>query len=82
MMHKTLVPDTSITQKVANQLISRGFRSPCNVAVQTRHGVVTLSGKLEYEHQRTAVLHLIRGIDGVVQTVDQMQVLPRETHWK
>jgi osmotically-inducible protein OsmY len=82
MWHKSLVPDKSINQKVAHQLVSRGFRAPCHVDVQTRGGVVTVSGKVEYEHQRAAVLHMIRGIDGVVQTVDQMQVMPAQTHWK
>ena len=82
MMHKGVVPDRSITEKVAHQLISRGFRSPCHVDVQTKGGVVTVSGKVEYEHQRTAVLHMIRGIDGVVHTVDHMQVMPAQTHWK
>jgi osmotically-inducible protein OsmY len=78
MIHKSLVPDKSIDQKVAHQLVSRGFRAPCNLVVQTRGGVVTVSGKVEYEHQRVAVLHVIRGIDGVVHTVDHMQVAPKQ----
>jgi osmotically-inducible protein OsmY len=82
MLQKRPVPDQSITQKVTNQLVSHGIRAPCNVEVRTNRGTVTISGKIEYEHQRAAVLHMLRTIDGVAQVVDQMQVAPKMAQWK
>jgi osmotically-inducible protein OsmY len=81
MLRKTPVSDTSITQKVTQHLISRGIRAPCNIEVHTARGTVTVSGKVEYEHQRTAVLHIVRDVDGVANVVDRLHVMQKVSVW-
>ena len=71
------VPDEAIIQKVTRQLSNRGMQSPCHIAVTARRGDVTLSGTIQYEHQRIAALHAARGIDGVRRVMDHLQVQPK-----
>jgi hypothetical protein len=68
------VPDASIIQKVTRSLSNHGMRSPCHIAVAARKGDVTLSGTIQFEHQRIAALHAARGIDGVRRVMDQLKV--------
>jgi hypothetical protein len=68
------VSDQTIIQKVTRQLSNRGMQSPCHIAVVARRGAVTLSGTIQYEHQRLAALHAARGVDGVRQVMDQLHV--------
>ena len=81
MLHKDPISDKSITQKVTQHLISRGMRSPCCIEVQTTRGTVTVSGKVEYEHQRTAALHIVRDVEGVNNVVDHLQVMQKTSVW-
>jgi osmotically-inducible protein OsmY len=82
MLRKNPVPDKAINQKVARQLISHGFRAPCNIEAQTNRGVVTLSGKIEFEYQRAAVLRAIHQVDGISSVIDHLQVIPKTVQWK
>ena len=77
MWHKEVIPDKTINQKVTQQLSARGMRSPCKIAVQTAKGVVTLSGDIEFEHQRIAAVQAARHLDGVSSVVDRLNVRPR-----
>jgi osmotically-inducible protein OsmY len=82
MWHKEIIPDKSINLKICQQLAGRGMRSPCHIAVQTARGVVTLTGSIEYEHQRNAAVLVARHMDGVSHVVDQLQVRPKTPQWK
>jgi osmotically-inducible protein OsmY len=68
--------DDRITQQVNNKLASRGFASPCRLSVQTSNGQVTLSGIVQYAHQRAAAVSAISGMVGVRRVIDQMTVKP------
>ena len=74
MWHKEVISDKTIDQKVAQQLSARGMRSPCRIVVRTMKGVVTLSGDIAFEHQRSAALQAARHLDGVRSVVDQLHV--------
>jgi hypothetical protein len=74
MWHKEIISDKAIDQKVTQQLSARGMRAPCKIAVRTAKGVVTLSGDIEYEHQRNAAVQAARHLDGVRSVVDQLHV--------
>jgi hypothetical protein len=82
MWHKEIIPDKTINQKVTQELASRGMRAPCSIAVQTSKGVVTLSGNIEYEHQRNAAMQAARHLDGVSRVVDQLHVKAKASPWK
>jgi hypothetical protein len=82
MWHKEVIPDKAINLKVTQQLSARGIRSPCKIAVRTEKGVVTLSGDIEYEHQRNAAVQAARHLDGVSSVVDQLRVKPKTSPQK
>ena len=44
--------DPTISRKVSELLSNRGMRPPCRIIVATKKGRVTLSGAIQYEHQR------------------------------
>ncbi|MGA2622135.1 MAG: BON domain-containing protein [Thermoguttaceae bacterium] len=77
MLRKDPVPDGVLTQKVSQSLSNRGVRAPCRVAVATQKGTVTLSGKIQYEHQRQVAIQTARNVEGVTRIVDQLQVIIR-----
>jgi osmotically-inducible protein OsmY len=79
MTHQAESPDQSITQKVNHQLSCRGVRKLCHINVVTSEGDVTLSGTIQYEHQRRMVIQSARSVDGVQRVVDQLRV--KAQHW-
>ena len=74
------VKDPVISQKVSQKLSSLGVRPPCRVTVVSNKGNVTLSGTIQYEHQRQGAMHAAKGVAGVQRVVDQMRVIPRQPH--
>ena len=67
--------DDHITRNINNKLASRGFGSQ-HLTVQTSNGLVTLSGSVQFAHQKKAALRAITGIAGVRRVIDQMTVKP------
>jgi osmotically-inducible protein OsmY len=70
------VSDSKISQQV-NQRLSSSVRAPSKVTVLSSSGTVTLTGTLQYEHQRPGALQAARGVSGVRRVVDQLTILPR-----
>jgi osmotically-inducible protein OsmY len=82
MKHQANIQDPVISQKVNEKLSSMGMRAPCHVTVASHKGNVTLSGTIQYEHQRHIAVHAIKAVAGVQCVVDQMRVIPGGQHWK
>ena len=80
MMHQEKVKDNVISQKVKEKLSGAGIRAPSQVTVVSTNGQVTVSGSIQYEHQRPIALRAIRGVAGVQRVVDQMRLLPSVQH--
>ncbi len=74
LSHRNQVPDETLLQKVTQQLSNRGLRSPCKISVTARNGDITLSGTIQYQHQRMAAMQATRCVTGVRRVNDQMQV--------
>lgn len=74
------VPDKRIIQQVNKRLARTGV-SQCKIAVTARNGYVTLSGNIQFEYQRKAMIRAAQGVEGVRQVVDQLTVVPRRTRW-
>jgi osmotically-inducible protein OsmY len=81
MRHEVKIPDHSITQAVTQHLSNRGVRSPCHVIVATNQGNVTLSGTIQYEHQRHMVVQVTRGVQGVQRVSDQLHLMSNVQRW-
>ena len=75
---KNPISDRDLNQKVSQSLSSHGMRPPCKVAVTSMKGTVTLSGQIQYEHQRQLAKQTARNVDGVDRIVDQLQVIVRQ----
>lgn len=73
---KNLIPDARITERVTQLLAGRGLRSPCRVKVKTVKGEVTLSGTVQYNHQKAAAVQATRGSQGVSRVIDQLTLIP------
>lgn len=82
MNDQVKIKDPVISQRVSDKLVSLGVRAPCHVTVASNRGNVTLSGMIQYEHQRHTAVGAARGVVGVQRVVDQMQVIPSEQPWK
>jgi osmotically-inducible protein OsmY len=70
----TPVSDQSITQQVQNKLSGRGLSSPCHFTVETRKGEVTLSGSVQYAHQKGTAVQVANVISGVRRVIDRLIV--------
>lgn len=68
--------DNRVLQLVKNKLGSRGFGSESHLAVQFSNGMLTLSGSVQYAHQKKAAVRAITGMAGVNRVIDQMTVKP------
>ena len=68
--------DRSIVQAVNQRLATRGIRSPCRIDVQARNGEVTLSGNIQYPHQRSAAMQAASTTSGVRHVVDRLTLKP------
>jgi osmotically-inducible protein OsmY len=66
--------DQVITNQVQLKLANRGIRFPCNVSVQTKKGEVTLTGTVQFAHQKSAAIQAATGVTGVKRVTDSMSV--------
>lgn len=74
MERKDPISDEALSRNVSRQLASCGLRSPCHIQVQTRHGEVTLTGTVQFVHQRNAAVQAIRTVEGVRRIVEKIKV--------
>jgi osmotically-inducible protein OsmY len=73
--NKNRISDPKITQAVTQRLANRGIRPPSRISVTSANGQVTLSGSIQFEHQRHAVLHTTRAVEGVKRVVDMLKLI-------
>jgi osmotically-inducible protein OsmY len=64
-------------QKAVNKRLQRsGAGAQSGLIATVLHGNVTLTGKLRYASQRLSIVKALRGVSGVRQVNDQMQLPP------
>ena len=73
MLQAVKISDPKIAQHVTQRLANRGIRSPSHINVTSSGGQVTLSGSIQYQHQRQAALQTARGVEGVKGVVDMLK---------
>lgn len=76
MLYKSAVPDRVLVQTVTNKIAMRGIRLPCKIEVAVKNGDVTLSGTVQYDHQKRAAEQAIKGITGVRRVDNKLTVKP------
>lgn len=80
MDRKSPVSDATISRNVSRQLASCGLRAPCHIQVQTRQGEVTLTGNVQFVHQRNTAVQAIRTVEGVTRVVEKLKITPAPKH--
>ena len=75
-MRGKIVPDNRILRSAERQLASRGVRPPSRVVVNCNNGTVTLTGTIQYEHQRHTAVQAVQTVEGVRSVNDQLRVTP------
>jgi osmotically-inducible protein OsmY len=68
------VPDSALLKKVNERLGRTGTGGTAKVTAAVRSGQVTLTGTLQYEMQRAAMLKAANSAAGVSRVLDQMTV--------
>lgn len=71
-----VIDDTTITTRVKTAMLNDTAVGGLRIDVETLNGVVTLSGRVESRAERDQVIAMARGIDGVVEVNDALQVMP------
>ncbi|HEX6873909.1 MAG TPA: CBS domain-containing protein [Micromonosporaceae bacterium] len=72
--------DEQLREAVIGEVLWEWFRiRPPQVQVSVREGVVTLAGMLDQRQQAALAVHLVRGVDGVVDVDDQLTWRADET---
>ncbi|HVW36785.1 MAG TPA: BON domain-containing protein, partial [Pirellulales bacterium] len=80
MARKEPIPDSVLKNKVTQQLANRGLRTPCRINVDVRKGILTMTGHVQYPHQRDAAMAAVRSVDGLMRVVEQIQIRPPAKH--
>lgn len=76
---KNQVSDKELQKTVTKRLERTGTGSQSKITAIVRRGAVTLTGKLQYERQRSPILKAVQAVAGVRQIIDQLQVPPRKS---
>jgi osmotically-inducible protein OsmY len=72
MFSRNEVPDKELL-KTVNRKLSRSGGSQSRITATIQKGVVTLSGKIAYENQRTPIVKSVSSVPGVRSVTDMLQ---------
>ncbi|HEY5617429.1 MAG TPA: BON domain-containing protein [Vicinamibacterales bacterium] len=73
------IDDTTITTRVKTAMLNDPAVGGLRIDVDTFKGVVTLSGRVKSQGERNQAITIARGINGVVEVKDALQVIPENT---
>ena len=68
--------DTTITTRVKTAMLNDPAVGGLGIDVDTFKGVVTLSGRVRSENERTQAITLARRVNGVAEVKDALQIIP------
>ncbi|VWC90165.1 BON domain-containing protein [Burkholderia contaminans] len=70
----TKIRDATITTKAKAELVGTNGLSSGDIHVKTRRGIVTLTGSVPEEAQRTQAVSVVKQVDGVQGVRDQLTI--------
>lgn len=73
--HRTT--DEGLAERIANVLKWNVSIPGKDIKAEVKNGVVTLTGKVEWQHQRTNILRNIEHVGGVVNVINLIALKPR-----
>ncbi|OXJ25654.1 MULTISPECIES: BON domain-containing protein [Burkholderia] len=68
------IRDATITTKAKAELVGTNGLSSGDIHVKTRRGIVTLTGSVPDEAQRTQAVSVVKQVDGVQDVRDQLTI--------
>jgi osmotically-inducible protein OsmY len=78
MFGRKPVSDKDLLKTVNQKLARTGTSSNSRVSACVRQGSVTLSGAIQHEIQRSALVKAASRVEGVRQVFDQMELVKKE----
>lgn len=72
------VKDSAITGKVKAALLAKSELKSLHIHVETKDGLVTLTGSVPEQAQADMATEVARGIDGVTDVNNSLQVKPKK----
>jgi len=70
------IDDTTITTRVKTAMLNDPAVGGLRIDVDTFKGAVTLSGRVKSQAEKQQAVTLARGIDGVTEVKDALQIIP------
>ena len=70
------IDDTTITTRVKTAMLNDPAVGGLRIDVDTFKGAVTLSGRVKSQGEKDQAITLARGIDGVTEVKDALQIIP------
>jgi osmotically-inducible protein OsmY len=70
------IDDTTITTRVKTAMLNDPSVGGLRIDVDTFKGVVTLSGRVKSQAEHDQAISLARGVSGVTEVKDALQVMP------
>ena len=77
MFGRNEVSDKELLKTVNRRLDRTGSGLRSKITASVQRGTVTLSGKLQYDYQRSSIVKAVQGVAGVHQVIDQLQSAPK-----
>src|ERR1044071_9140821 len=71
--------DSAVTAKVKTKLAADTETSAIKIGVETNNGVVTLSGEVPTDKEKSKAEQLAKNTDGVKRVVNEIKVSPEST---
>lgn len=71
------VPDKTLLRSVQQRMMRKGV-SASRVTATVRNGDVTITGTIDFEHERRAIINAPNGIPGAKRIIDQLRVESRK----
>ena len=76
---KETIDDTTITTRVKTAMLNDPAVGGLRIDVDTVKSVVTLSGRVKSQSERDQAVGLARGVSGVSEVKDALQIVPEAT---
>ena len=77
MFGRNEVSDKALLSSVNRRLDRTGTGSQAKITAAVQRGIVTLTGKVQYENQRNLLVKAVTSVAGVRQVIDQLQSPPK-----
>jgi len=68
------ITDENITSEIRTKLANDQYASSLKINIETKSGVVTLSGTVRTQEDKDRVIRIVKNVDGVVNIHDAITV--------